>query len=146
MYGESEASGRARPLGGVKLRAPGPKRAAVLRCCGFPGAWDWKKGLLAELGKGIFFAGDFEGDLRGLGGYSSSIEAEEGDEGGLVSSTSGAASGSGSGSDSDSEGESSSSVSSPRGTGGAPCGRRGVPANLRGVWRDLVGERMVSFS
>jgi hypothetical protein len=74
--------------------------------------------LLAELGIGSLFAGDFEGDLRGLGGYSSSIEAEEGEEGGLVSSASGGASGSGS--DSDSDGESSSSVSSPKGTGGAP--------------------------
>lgn len=119
MYGESEASGRARPLGGVKLRAPGPKRAVVLRCCGLtPGAWDWKKGLLEELGTGIFFAGDFEGDFRGLGGYSSSTEAEEGEDGGLGSSTSG--SGCGPTSASDSEGESSSSVSSPRGTGGAP--------------------------
>ena len=71
--------------------------------------------MLAELGRGFFFAGDFEGDLRGLGGYSSSIEAEEeGDEGRLVSSTSGSASASAS------EEEPSSSVSSPKGTGGAP--------------------------
>jgi hypothetical protein len=69
---------------------------------------------------GIFFAGDFEGDLRGLGGYSSSIEAEgdEGDEEGLGSSSS--ASASASGSDSASEEVASSSVSSPNGTGGAP--------------------------
>lgn len=90
----------------------------MLRCCGLIGAWAWKKGLLAELGMGSFFAGDFEGDLRGLGGYSSSIEAEaeEGEDGGLVSSTSASASTLAS----SSELEPSSSVSSPRGTGGAP--------------------------
>lgn len=34
VYGESEANGRASAFGGVKLRAPGPKRAAVR--CGLP--------------------------------------------------------------------------------------------------------------
>ena len=84
----------------MKLRVPGPKRLAV-RC----GLLVLKKGF----DWGGFLAGDFEGDFRGLGGYSSSIEeASEAD---------------GSGSDAgggEAGGEASSSVSSPNGTGGAP--------------------------